>query len=100
MVKVLAFDRPKPGVTMEDIQPHLREEAKHAWALYKAGVYREIYLRTDRPGAVLILECADVEAAKMLTDDLPLVKAGLIEFEFMPLGPFMAWETLFTDDVV
>jgi hypothetical protein len=94
-MKIYAYDVAKPGVGMEQIQPLLKEEAQHAWELYKKGIMRETYLRTDRPGALIVLECADVEEAKKITDDLPLVKAGLIEFQFIPVGPFTPWESLF-----
>jgi hypothetical protein len=41
------------------------------------------------------LECASIEEAKAIMDTFPLVKAGLIEFEFIPLEPFTPLETLF-----
>ena len=97
MAKIVAYDTPTQGVTLEDLKPHLKEEAKHAWELYKAGIFREIYLRTDRPGALMVMECADVDEARKITEDLPLVKEGLIKFEFIPVGAFMPWETLFAE---
>jgi hypothetical protein len=44
-MKVIAFDRFKPGVTMETIQPYLKEEVANVWRLWKAGVARENYAR-------------------------------------------------------
>jgi hypothetical protein len=95
-VKIIAYDRVMPGVTLEQIRPHLKQEARHAWDLYEKGIIRENYLRTDKPGAVVVLECADVDEARRLFADLPLVQAGLIEFEFMPVGAFTPWGALFT----
>jgi predicted aconitase with swiveling domain len=40
-----------------------------------------------RPGAVLMLEVADVAAAGAIVGDLPLVTAGLITTEIIPLQP-------------
>ena len=62
--RVLAFDRPVEGVGEDEIAPYLAEEARHAWSLWKAGVIRENYLRTDRPGAAMVLE---VEASRTPT---------------------------------
>ncbi|MFZ5820574.1 MAG: hypothetical protein ACOYYJ_11815 [Chloroflexota bacterium] len=41
------------------------------------------------------LECADVEEAKRLLATLPLVQAGLIAFEIIPLIPYPGFERLF-----
>ena len=61
----------------------------------QAGVFRELYFRQDRPEAVLILECADVEEAEGALNSLPLVKAGLITFEIIPLVPYPGFARLF-----
>src|SRR5262249_11379616 len=36
----------KPGVTMETIQPYLKEEVANVWRLWKAGIVRENYAPT------------------------------------------------------
>jgi len=41
-----------------------------------------------RPGAVLMLEAADAEAAGQILAGFPLVEAGLISTEIIPLHPF------------
>lgn len=94
-MKILAIDKLLPGANLDKIKPHLKEEAKMAWENYVSGIIREIYFRQDKPGAVLIMECKDVEEAKKLLSELPLVKERLIEFEFIPLGAFTPFETLF-----
>lgn len=98
-VKVLALDRFVEGVEPErDIYPHLAEEARSAWENYKGGVLREIYFRMPpgRAGAVLMLECADLEEAREVVDALPLTRRGLIGWDLIPLGPFIPPETLFS----
>jgi len=57
-----------------------------------------MYFRGDREEAVLILECADMEEAKMLLSSLPLVQAGLIEFKVISLVPYPGFERLFQQD--
>lgn len=94
-MKILCLDIPSPGATFEQYVPHLHEELRHTWSAYKSGVLREIYGRQDRPGVAIILECDSAEDAKKALADLPLVKAGLIEFEAIPLGAFTNWEMLF-----
>jgi hypothetical protein len=94
-MKILCLDRPLPGVTIERYQPHLENEARHSWESYKRGVIRDIYFRQDRPGVAILLECESTDAAKEALAEFPLVKAGLIEFEIVPLGPFANWEILF-----
>jgi hypothetical protein len=94
-MKILCLDKPLPGATPDKVVPLLRAEARHVWEAYKKGVIREIYFRQDRPGVAIFLECADVAEALRALADLPLVKAGIIEFEAIPLGPFANFEMLF-----
>jgi hypothetical protein len=95
LVKLLCLDIPKPGASPEKYQPHLLDEVRHGWELYKSGVIREIYSRQDRGGVVIVAECASVEAAKQALLEFPLAKAGLIDWEIIPIGTFLNWEALF-----
>jgi hypothetical protein len=55
-------------------------------------------LRADhQPGAVLILECDDVTEAERLVATLPMAEAGLLDFELIPMRPFMGFRELFED---
>jgi muconolactone delta-isomerase len=95
-MKILAVDKILPGATEEKIKSHLKEEAAKGWELYNAGIFREMYFKTgDTPGAVLILETASVEEARQILNELPLVKEGLVDFEIIPLGPFIPFGMLF-----
>lgn len=94
-MKILAMDTLNPGVTIERVAPLLKAEAAHAWELYTKGVFREMYFRKDRPGAVIFPECADEAEARSVLAGLPLVKANLITFEIVPLGAFTPLEALF-----
>jgi muconolactone delta-isomerase len=94
-MKILAIEKEIPGLSSEDFKPHLTAEAARAWELYQAGVFRELYFRQDRPEAVLILECADFDEAEGVLNTLPLVKAGLITFEIIPLVPYPGFGRLF-----
>ena len=37
-MKIIAFDNFKPGVTLDDLRPYLRDEVANVWRLWKAGI--------------------------------------------------------------
>lgn len=94
-MKLLCLDVPMPGASPETYRPHLLDETRHGWQLYKRGVVRDIYFRQDRPGVAIIAECDSVDAARQALREFPLAKAGLIDWDIIPLGPFVGWEMLF-----
>jgi muconolactone delta-isomerase len=94
-VKLLAFEKELPGATPEQFRPLLEDEARRIWELQQSGQLREIYFRADGHTAVLVLECLNEKEAHRLLDNLPLVVAGLIEFEVVPLAPYDGWARLF-----
>jgi hypothetical protein len=94
-LKILALEKETPGATASDFKLHLVAEAATVWSLYQAGVIRELYFRQDRSDAVLILECADAAEAREVLRTLPLVQAGLIDFEIIPLAPYPGFARLF-----
>lgn len=96
-MKILALEIENPDASPDDFQPHLIAEARRVWALYLEGTLREIYFRADRSLAVLVLECADEAQARAALDSLPLVQAGLISFEVIPLVPYPGLARLFVD---
>jgi hypothetical protein len=98
-MRVIAYDKFRPGVTMEQINPYLPEEVANVWRLWKAGIVRENYARADEPGVVIIFEVPDVAIAKTYTDDFPLSKAGLLEWMFIALQIPLPIETLFREGV-
>jgi len=97
-MKILALEQDVPGVPGEAFGPLLKAEALRVWELHQAGVLREIYFRQDRSAAVLVLECAGVEQAREVLATLPLVKAGLITFDLIPLVPYPGLARLFAAD--
>ncbi len=98
-MKIIAYDRMKPGVTYEKIEPSLPQEVANVWRLWKAGIVRENYARVDELGVVIVFEVDRVETAKRYTDDFPLTKAGLIEWFFIPVQVPLPIEVLFDPKV-
>lgn len=96
-MKVLALGR-NTGPTDDPRWPEIRvTEARRAWELYQAGVIREIYFRADSPNGVLMLEVADLAEARAAIDSLPLVAAGLIDFDLVALRPYPGFARLFRE---
>ena len=95
-MKILALECDIPGITDDRFTEELlREEAARAWELHQAGVIRELYFRADRQAAVLVLECDSVDTARSALGTLPLVSAGLIRFDVIPLAAYPGFVRLF-----
>jgi len=95
IMKILAMEIEAEGIQAEQFRPHLKAEAKRVWELYQSDAIRQLYFRADRSEAVLILECVDVAEAQQTLASLPLVQAGLITFEIIPLVPYPGFARLF-----
>ncbi len=94
-MKILAVERDLPGIDPAAMQPLLHAEALRVWDLVQGGIVREVYFRADKPAAVLVLECANVEEAEQVLATLPLAQAGLIAFDVIPLAPYPSFARLF-----
>ncbi len=94
-MKILALEKEVPGVHPEAFQTHSKAEAARVWEIYKEGFLREIYFTAETHEAVLVLECTDRQVAEDLLATLPLVSAGLITFEVIPLVPYTGFGRLF-----
>jgi hypothetical protein len=77
-MRIIAYDRFKPGVTMADVTPYLPAEVSNVWRLWKAGIVRENYARADEPGVVIIFELSSVADAKIYTDDFPSARQDFL----------------------
>jgi muconolactone delta-isomerase len=95
-MKILAVEVAVPGADPGAFTTELlKAEAHRAWELQQSGVVRELYFRADRTAAVLMLECADVAEADAVLATLPLVQAGLIAFDLIPLVAYPNFARLF-----
>jgi hypothetical protein len=94
-MKIIAYDNFRPGVTLSDLTPYLKDEVSNVWRLWKAGIVRENYARTDAGGVIIVFECADIAEAQRYIADFPLSKAGLIEWQLIGCGAPLPLEYLF-----
>lgn len=94
VVQVLALDRILPGATEDKLKALLPEEARQALNLYLGGHVRQWYFRQDRPGAIFVLEVNSLDEARQLMAGLPMVRAGLVDYDLVPIGPYIPLATL------
>jgi len=98
-MRIIAYDRFRPGVTMQTITPYLDEEVANVWRLWKAGIVRENYARADEPGVVIVFELDSVAEARRYLDDFPLTRAGHLEWFLIPLMAPLPIESLFRAEI-
>jgi hypothetical protein len=99
-MKILAVEKKVLDVKDEYFTAALKlSEAAKVWQLYQEGILRELYFRQDWPGAVLVLECSEVSDAEKILGELPLVEAGLIAFDLIPLIPYPGFSRLFAEEI-
>ena len=98
-MKIIAYDRFRPNVGMEAIEPYIKDEVANVWRLWKAGIVRENYARADQNGVVIVFECSSVDDAKRYVADFPLSKAGLLEWDFIPVSAPLPLEFVFDSRV-
>ena len=88
-MKLLTIGRLRSGADLREIGAHATAEMRALWDLYTAGTVREMYT-PGGPGAVLVLEAPSAADAAAAVNRLPLVTAGVIEFDVIELHPFTA----------
>lgn len=94
-MQILALSRRLPGTTPEQLAALAAAEAAAAHALLVDGVVRSIHMCPDRPGSMVVLECASLDDARAALARLPMVREGLIAFDLSRLLPYTGYEALF-----
>ena len=97
-MKILAIEKELEGANWKNQNEVLEQEAYHVHELYLSGYLREIYFN-ELHNAVLILECVNIDKAREILNDLPLVKEGLIDFEIMQLNPYTGYDRIIDKQV-
>lgn len=93
-MQILAIMNAKEGVTPDKIGPHAADEVKHTLEAYLDGKIRNFWMQVNGLGVVFMLESKDEDEARQVMEELPLVVAGLTEFELIPLQPLQPLATL------
>ena len=85
--QVLATLTVNAGVDRTTIMKVMPDEVRDTVKLYLDGKIQQWYSRSDGRGVVFILNATSAADAKALMDTLPLVRANLVTFDYMPLAP-------------
>ncbi|MFJ5296658.1 hypothetical protein ACIQAL_09050 [Pseudomonas sp. NPDC088368] len=85
--KIIAIGSLTTTATPEAVSAVLPEEVRETVKLSLAGKIEQWNVRTDKSGVVFVLNVTDVAEARDMFAKMPLDRAGLMTFEFIPVGP-------------
>ena len=85
--RVLAIGHLGAQTNPAELRTVMSGEVGDTVRLYLSGKVAEWYVRKDKPGVVFVLDVRDVAEARTLLAALPLGRAGLMDFDLVPLGP-------------
>ena len=91
---VLVIQTAKQGVTPQQIMTVIPEEIRATVKLYLDGKIRQWYSRGDGKGVVFLVDAKTEDEARALMETLPLAKEGLMDHQYIPLGPLMPLRAL------
>jgi hypothetical protein len=90
IVAIGSFTKAPDEATRKSILPH---EVSNTLRVYLQGKIDQLYNRKDEPGVVFLMNVTTIEEARALLEDLPLGRAGLMRFQFIPIAPL--WQMNF-----
>lgn len=93
-IKFLGIGTFKPTARPEVWKPMLPSEARTAIGMYLAGKVDQWYVKQDNTGIVFVLNATNMDDARKIVDQLPLVSSGQMQFELVGLGPLSPLGTL------
>ena len=91
---VLVIETPRPGVTPQQIMAVIPEEIRATVKLYLDGKIREWYSRGDGKGVIVLIDVKTEDEARGIIESLPLVRAQLMDHQYIPVGPLMPLRAL------
>ena len=86
-MKVLCISKWATAHSPEERGAILPKEVPATLKLYLDGVIEQMWFKLDAPGVVFLVNAESVDAAKTHVHGLPLGQAGLMDFDFIPVGP-------------
>jgi hypothetical protein len=92
-MKLLAIEHETSSINWNEENEVLISESYQVYHLFQEGIIRDIYF-TENENAVIILESKSKSEAENVLATLPLVKAGLIDFEVMELRPYTGFDRI------
>lgn len=93
--RILAISHPM-GAPMTPAQRALimPREVRATVAAYLGGKIDQWYVQTNGQGVVFIVNASTPEEAKAVLEKFPLGQAGLMGFDYIPLGPLSPLQIL------
>lgn len=86
--KILAISHPMGApMTAEQRASIMPHEVRETVAAYLSGKIDQWYVQTNGRGVVFIVNAATPDEAKAILEKFPLGQAGLMGFDYIPLGP-------------
>lgn len=98
--RVLAVGRFVAPPKASDLRTLMPFEASDTVRLHLDGKIDQWYARQDESGVVFVMNVTSVDEARVLLEALPLGQAGLMIFDFIPLGPLKPLRFLLLDRAV
>ncbi|MCS6994273.1 MAG: muconolactone Delta-isomerase family protein [Anaerolineales bacterium] len=93
-MKILALEYQLPSADPDLLEAYQAAQTRRLMELTRKGIVREIYTRAEQRESVLMLECLTPQEAHDVLQALPLVQAGLVAFEVIPLAPYDGFSRL------
>jgi hypothetical protein len=95
-MKFFALEVENQPINWNEVDPGLlKAEARCLFDLQQADLIRQVYFTADTKSAVIEWECDSIEKVCASIETFPLVKAGLIHFNVIPLVPYSGFNRLF-----
>lgn len=94
-MQFLVIARVVEGTPMDKVLPLVPKEAAKVWEEYAADMVRSIHYIANMSGAVLMLEAPSLEEVQEAVAKFPMVEAGVLDAEVLPLKPYTGLESLF-----
>ncbi len=88
--------RKAQGVTDSQISALDKEESLAVWQNYQTGLFSQMFDRENKVGgAAIILRADNIDDARAIVNELPLIKNKLIDYDLIPVHHFFPFEALF-----
>lgn len=94
VTSVMVIVTAKPGTEREDVMKVIPQEVRATVKLYLDGKIEQWFSRGDGRGVVLFVRAKTVEEARGIVDTLPLHATGLMEEQYVPVGPLVPLRAL------
>ena len=92
--EVMVILTAKQGIGREQVMEVIPAEIRATVKLYLDGKIRDWYSRGDGRGVVFFLDVKTVEEAHAIIEALPLSKEGLMDHNYIPVGPLLPLASL------